>query len=96
MEPAGCGVAEFRERGGGLQELQRAEQEQQALLSAIRVEDMPESFRILPEQGADWDAIIAAAKALPGVSNVVDQRCLTQGDAEAADGRGCAFLGHGW
>ncbi|AWS47535.1 permease-like cell division protein FtsX [Streptosporangium sp. 'caverna'] len=46
------------------------------MLSSIRVEDMPESFRILPEQGAGWDAIIAAAKALPGVSNVVDQRCV--------------------
>ncbi|MFI7051985.1 permease-like cell division protein FtsX [Streptosporangium canum] len=46
------------------------------LLSKIRVEDMPESFRILPEQGADWKKIIAAAKGLPGVSNVVDQSCL--------------------
>jgi cell division protein FtsX len=46
------------------------------LLSSIRVEDMPESFRILPEQGANWDVIITAAKALPGVSNVIDQRCV--------------------
>ncbi|MEV4243498.1 permease-like cell division protein FtsX [Streptosporangium canum] len=46
------------------------------LLSKIRVEDMPESFRIVPEQGADWKKITAAAKGLPGVSNVVDQRCL--------------------
>lgn len=46
------------------------------LLSKIRVEDMPESFRILPEQEADWKKITAAAKGLPGVSNVVDQSCL--------------------
>jgi FtsX extracellular domain/Sigma-70 region 2 len=48
------------------------------ILTAVKVKDMPEVFRILPEQGADWDAIIAAAKSLPGVSNVIDQRCLTR------------------
>jgi cell division protein FtsX len=48
------------------------------MLSAIQVKDMPESFRILPKQGADWGAIIATAKALPGVANVIDQRCVAQ------------------
>ncbi|MFC7646795.1 permease-like cell division protein FtsX [Streptosporangium lutulentum] len=45
------------------------------LLTTIKVKDMPESFRILPEEGADWNAILADAKTLPGVSNVIDQRC---------------------
>jgi cell division protein FtsX len=47
-----------------------------AMLSAIRVEDMPESFRVVPEQSAVWKTIIAAAKELPGVSNVIDQSKL--------------------
>ncbi|MER5318015.1 permease-like cell division protein FtsX [Streptosporangium roseum] len=46
------------------------------MLAAIRVEDMPESFRVVPEQGAVWKTITAAAKGLPGVSNAVDQRCV--------------------
>ncbi|MEV4094294.1 permease-like cell division protein FtsX [Streptosporangium saharense] len=46
-------------------------------LKAVTAEDMPDSFRVVPGAGADWDAIVAAARKLPGVSNVVDQRCLT-------------------
>jgi cell division protein FtsX len=47
------------------------------LLTTIKVKDMPEVFRVVPEQGADWNAIINVAMALPGVSNVIDGRCLT-------------------
>ncbi|MER7128370.1 permease-like cell division protein FtsX [Streptosporangium saharense] len=50
---------------------------QPGALKAVTVEDMPDSFRVVPGAGADWNAIAAAARKLPGVSNVVDQRCLT-------------------
>ncbi|MEV6866385.1 permease-like cell division protein FtsX [Streptosporangium subroseum] len=46
------------------------------ILTTIKVKDMPEVFRVVPEQGADWKAIVTASKALPGVSNVIDQRCI--------------------
>ncbi|WP_371782108.1 permease-like cell division protein FtsX [Streptosporangium subroseum] len=45
------------------------------VLTTIKVKDMPEAFRVVPEQDADWNAIIADLKTLPGVSNVIDQRC---------------------
>jgi cell division protein FtsX len=47
------------------------------VLTTIKVKDMPEVFRVVPEPDADWDTIINVAMALPGVSNVIDQRCLT-------------------
>ncbi|MFF5204943.1 permease-like cell division protein FtsX [Streptosporangium sp. NPDC000396] len=49
------------------------------LLAAVRLEDMPESFRVVPRSGADRAAIIAAAEKVPGVITVIDDmRCRTR------------------
>ncbi|WP_329087646.1 MULTISPECIES: permease-like cell division protein FtsX [unclassified Streptosporangium] len=47
------------------------------LITAIQVKDMPISFRVTPEPGADRKAIVAAVRTLPGVANVIDQGCLS-------------------
>ncbi|MEU4547376.1 permease-like cell division protein FtsX [Nonomuraea dietziae] len=45
------------------------------LLEIVTVEDMPESFRVTLKPGADWRAVMEAAKGMPGVASVIDQRC---------------------
>ncbi|WP_442945927.1 permease-like cell division protein FtsX [Nonomuraea sp. LPB2021202275-12-8] len=58
----------------------KAHADKQALINATRVEDMPESFRIMlvPDASdADRAGVRAALERMPGVSRVVDQRCRT-------------------
>ncbi|MFC4057241.1 permease-like cell division protein FtsX [Planomonospora corallina] len=47
-----------------------------ALLEAIQVEDLPESFRVKTRNSADSQVVMEAVQGLPGVSNVVDLPCL--------------------
>ncbi|MER5628591.1 permease-like cell division protein FtsX [Streptosporangium sp. NPDC002544] len=47
-----------------------------ALLQAIAVEDMPESFRAWLRPGADPKVVARAMGELPGVSNAIDRHCL--------------------
>ncbi|WP_030905897.1 permease-like cell division protein FtsX [Streptosporangium amethystogenes] len=47
-----------------------------ALLKAIVVEDMSESFRAWLRPGADPNAVARAMGELPGVSNAIDRPCL--------------------
>ncbi|GAA3428451.1 permease-like cell division protein FtsX [Streptosporangium sandarakinum] len=44
------------------------------LLSAIRAEDMPESFRVKLKDPDTYTAVIEQLKGAPGVSNVVNQK----------------------
>ncbi|MER6828458.1 permease-like cell division protein FtsX [Streptosporangium sp. NPDC000563] len=48
------------------------------LLSAIQVEDMPESLRVKLKDPDAYAAVIEAVKGAPGVSNVVNQRELLE------------------
>ncbi|MBG0826826.1 hypothetical protein HS041_03430 [Planomonospora sp. ID67723] len=53
--------------------------ENTVLMSAIRVEDMPESFRVRVADPADRrmsGRVKEAVEGLPGVSHVADQFCL--------------------
>ncbi|WP_248959971.1 cell division protein FtsX [Sphaerisporangium perillae] len=45
------------------------------LLRAVKPSDMPESFRVILEPGADRRAVPQAVEDLPGVSNIVDSTC---------------------
>ncbi|GAA2906443.1 permease-like cell division protein FtsX [Streptosporangium fragile] len=48
------------------------------LLSAIQVEDMPESLRVKLKDPETYGAVIEALKGAPGVSNVVNQKELLE------------------
>ncbi|MEN3533514.1 sigma factor [Microbispora sp. ZYX-F-249] len=63
------------------------------LLKAVRVEDMPESFRIKVAPGADPLAVVRAVKDLPGVSNVIHEAC-GRDDLEQASAQ-CVHQGRG-
>ncbi|GII56210.1 hypothetical protein Pth03_45990 [Planotetraspora thailandica] len=45
------------------------------MLGMVKIGDMSESFRITMKPGADWGPVIETARRMPGVANVVDQRC---------------------
>ncbi|GAA4561211.1 permease-like cell division protein FtsX [Planotetraspora kaengkrachanensis] len=49
--------------------------EHSELLGVIKMGDMSESLRIIMKPGADWGPVIETARGMPGVANVVDQRC---------------------
>ncbi|SNT63055.1 hypothetical protein SAMN05216276_109616 [Streptosporangium subroseum] len=66
----------FESTAKSYQNFREQNKDNSAILTTIKVKDMPEVFRVVPEQDADWDALINAAMALPGVSNVIDQRCV--------------------
>lgn len=48
------------------------------LVSAITVEDMPESFRVKLKDPDSYGAVIEALKGAPGVANVVNQQQLLE------------------
>ncbi|MEV6863330.1 permease-like cell division protein FtsX [Streptosporangium subroseum] len=48
------------------------------LLSAIQVEDMPESFRVKLKDPDTYGAVIEALNGRPGVSNVINQKELLE------------------
>ncbi|WP_219460132.1 permease-like cell division protein FtsX [Nonomuraea rhizosphaerae] len=47
-----------------------------ALIQATKVTDMPTSFRLQMRPDADWDATVQKLRRVPGVAQVVNQRCL--------------------
>ncbi|MFI9552373.1 permease-like cell division protein FtsX [Nonomuraea endophytica] len=48
----------------------------ESVKKAVRVGDMPESFRVKISPGADHQSLIAEVKAMPGVAQVVDSSML--------------------
>ncbi|MBB5082879.1 permease-like cell division protein FtsX [Nonomuraea endophytica] len=48
----------------------------ESVKKAVRVQDMPESFRVKIRPGADYQSLIAEVKAMPGVAQVVDSSML--------------------
>ncbi|WP_432927328.1 permease-like cell division protein FtsX [Microbispora sp. CA-135349] len=72
----------------------RRQERNAALLKVVRAEDMPESFRLKVAPGADHLAVARAAKDLPGVSSVIDEKCSREEIARSAQLSGrCDFLG---
>lgn len=73
-------------------------QEPNALLrEEVRVGDLPESFRVRLTPDADHAAVARAASRLPGVSNVVDEVCVSGQLARPGSGwaEECDFSGDG-
>ncbi|MEU6782601.1 permease-like cell division protein FtsX [Nonomuraea angiospora] len=48
----------------------------QALVNATKVSDMPESYRLRMRPEADWNAVSRRLAQLPGVSQVLNDRCV--------------------
>ncbi|MEU6415121.1 permease-like cell division protein FtsX [Microbispora sp. NPDC046933] len=85
----------FEDRRTAFENFRRSETNPR-LLKVIRVEDMPESFRLKVAPGADHLAMARAASELPGVSNVVDGGCLRENlNRPAGSSRQCSFRGAG-
>ncbi|MEU0521269.1 permease-like cell division protein FtsX [Streptosporangium sp. NPDC006007] len=57
------------------EKFKRQYRDDSALAKAITVEDMPEVFRVIPTSGADRKRLADVIGRLPGVSNVVDDKC---------------------
>ncbi|SEN00616.1 permease-like cell division protein FtsX [Nonomuraea pusilla] len=68
----------FESRQEAFDDFRDAYAENKTLTDATRVEDMPESFRIILREGADRKKVAEALERLPGVAMVIDQRCLNQ------------------
>ncbi|PZG50360.1 cell division protein FtsX [Spongiactinospora gelatinilytica] len=48
------------------------------LVAAVKVEDMPESFRVKVKNPESYTAVMERIKGAPGVSNVVDQKKILE------------------
>ncbi|KAA9373894.1 hypothetical protein F5972_33545 [Microbispora cellulosiformans] len=79
-------VVTFEDRRTAFENFRRSEPNPR-LLKAVRVEDMPESFRLKLVPGADRTAVARAASDLSGVSNVVDEGCLWDNPTRPAEAR---------
>ncbi|MFI6537394.1 permease-like cell division protein FtsX [Nonomuraea sp. NPDC050547] len=60
----------------------------ESVKKVVRVQDMPESFRVKIRPGADYKSLIAEVKAMPGVVQVVDSSMIRR--------RMAAGLPEGW
>ncbi|MEV0617794.1 permease-like cell division protein FtsX, partial [Nonomuraea sp. NPDC050404] len=69
------GVAEafFEDQTMAYQNFQKLFATSKALVSAARVEDMPQSFRIKVTDPNDYESVVRALTSQPGVSLVVDE-----------------------
>lgn len=50
--------------------------EDSVLVSAVKVDDMPESFRVKLKNPESYGAVVETLRGAPGVSNVVNQKAL--------------------
>jgi cell division transport system permease protein len=48
------------------------------MLSAIKVDDMPESYRVKLKDPSNYGTVMQTLQGAPGVSNVVDQKALVE------------------
>ncbi|WP_214318106.1 permease-like cell division protein FtsX [Nonomuraea sediminis] len=69
---------EYEDQATAYRKFVEAYADNEALVSATRVSDMPESYWLSMRPEADWDAPIRRLARMPGVSQVHDQRCLIQ------------------
>lgn len=66
----------FEDRRQAWEKFRSQNADNPALVKAIAVEDMPESFRAWIRPGADSKAVARAMGELPGVSNALDTSCM--------------------
>ncbi|WP_214110087.1 permease-like cell division protein FtsX [Acrocarpospora catenulata] len=52
---------------------------ERSILDVVKVQDMPELIRLKMKPDTDWDQVIRAAQAMPGVSNVFNPECVSEG-----------------
>ncbi|MGW0192022.1 permease-like cell division protein FtsX [Nonomuraea sp. NPDC003201] len=66
----------FEDQAAAYENFRRSYKDNKALLSATKVSDMPQSFRVtlLPE--ADWSKVVSRLRQEPGVSQVIYQKCM--------------------
>lgn len=68
----------FEDRRTAYANFRREYRDTKDLIAAVKVEDMPESLRVLLKPDADTRPVIEAVRDMPGVALVVDQRCLNR------------------
>jgi len=73
----------FEDRRTAYENFKRMYHDNKVILDATRVDDMVESYRVHLTPGADPRPLIEAAKAMPGVSTVIDQRCVERAKKQA-------------
>ncbi|MGW5154093.1 permease-like cell division protein FtsX [Nonomuraea wenchangensis] len=66
---------EFEDQQSAYDNFRREFASNKALLDATKVSDMPESFRVLLEQGSDWATPVATLRRQPGVASVFYVPC---------------------
>ncbi|MGW3347664.1 permease-like cell division protein FtsX [Nonomuraea rubra] len=81
------GVREFHfeNQAAAYENFKETFKDNQALVGATRVEDMPQSFRIKLNADAVVSKIVAELRRQPGVAQVVSNQCLTDRAALATD-----------
>ncbi|HEY9522191.1 MAG TPA: permease-like cell division protein FtsX [Thermopolyspora sp.] len=85
--------AALKQQIQGMSQVERVEFENQAqayenfkqqyagntvMLSAVKVDDLPESFRVKLKDPENYGTVIQTLQGAPGVSNVVDQKALVE------------------
>ncbi|GAA1005305.1 hypothetical protein Aple_094030 [Acrocarpospora pleiomorpha] len=60
------------------------------LAQIVKPTDMPESFRLKMKEDTDWTPTLEAAVALPGVSNVINEKCISEYFAGNSDNTECS------
>lgn len=66
----------FEDSREAFEKFKKQYREDSVLAKALIVEDMSELFRVIPTSGADRKRLAEVIGRLPGVSNVVDDKCL--------------------
>ncbi|MEV0199834.1 permease-like cell division protein FtsX [Nonomuraea sp. NPDC050691] len=66
----------FEDQGEAYAKFKKSYSANKAMLSAVKVEDMPMSFRIFLRPGADAAKVGAKVRSRPGVAQVIEMRCV--------------------
>ncbi|MFI7702865.1 permease-like cell division protein FtsX [Nonomuraea sp. NPDC049480] len=66
----------FEDQKAAYENFRRAYSDNKALLQATKVEDMPESFRLVLKRESKWAEVVGELKRQPGVSQVNYHGCL--------------------
>ncbi|NRQ30696.1 hypothetical protein HII36_02430 [Nonomuraea sp. NN258] len=66
----------FEDQKAAYEKFKRINGDNPSLMKAIRVSDMPQSFRLILKLGADRGSVVEQLRGLAGVAEVVDQKCM--------------------
>jgi hypothetical protein len=75
----------FKDQQQAYDEFRQQYADNKVLVNAVRPTDMPESFWLKAKPGTDRRALIEKVQDMPGVANVIDQRCAAELRAEKGD-----------